>query len=145
MTWTEGDFWSEQRRFTLRHLLELGFGKTSSENLIQDEFFDLEREFLAEAASNPDGIVDFGTNRFGLSVMNILWAIVAGKRFQHDDARLHKLIHAVSLMFKSTSILQRSLPIPDFLLNVLPLFLRKHLGSIPQVFNPLADFIKVDI
>jgi hypothetical protein len=34
---TDGPYWVEQRRFTLRHLRDLGFGKKSLEGIILDE------------------------------------------------------------------------------------------------------------
>jgi hypothetical protein len=34
---TDGPFWVEQRRFSLRHLRDLGFGKRSLEGIILDE------------------------------------------------------------------------------------------------------------
>jgi len=38
---SEGPFWVEQRRFTLRHLRDFGFGKKSVENVIREEAEDL--------------------------------------------------------------------------------------------------------
>ena len=38
---TDGQLWSEQRRFTVRHLKDLGFGKTSLEGLMLQEVSDL--------------------------------------------------------------------------------------------------------
>ena len=136
-----GELWSEQRRFALRHLRDLGFGRTASEDLIIEEILELEKEIKEEAAANPNGIVDF-RNRFNLSNINILWAFIAGKRFQHDDARLHKLIDAVNLMFQNSNIYQRSFPIPDFVLKIVP-FLKRYLGSDPEVFKPIIELIKV--
>lgn len=37
---TDGDLWKEQRRFTLRHLKDLGFGKSSLEGIMIDEIHD---------------------------------------------------------------------------------------------------------
>ena len=38
---TDGELWKEQRRFAVRHLKDLGFGKSSLESLIMDEVNDL--------------------------------------------------------------------------------------------------------
>jgi hypothetical protein len=38
---SEGKHWAEQRKFTIRHLRELGFGKCSMEGLLQDEVQEL--------------------------------------------------------------------------------------------------------
>jgi hypothetical protein len=37
---TDGPFWVEQRRFTLRHLRDFGFGKQSMEGFIMAEVED---------------------------------------------------------------------------------------------------------
>lgn len=34
---TDGDFWQEQRNFAMRHLRNLGFGKSHMESLIIEE------------------------------------------------------------------------------------------------------------
>ena len=80
----EGQFWQDQRRFTLRHLRDLGFGRTSSENIIEDEIHQLFDEMRTTAASNQDGIVDF-KGVFTTSVINVLWAVLGGQRFHRND------------------------------------------------------------
>ncbi|CAG7731123.1 unnamed protein product [Allacma fusca] len=44
---SEGQEWVEQRRFTLRHLRDFGFGKNLMENLIMEELDDFARPSLA--------------------------------------------------------------------------------------------------
>lgn len=43
---TEGTFWTEQRRFSLRHLRDFGFGKKSTEHVIWEEAEDLAEKVL---------------------------------------------------------------------------------------------------
>lgn len=38
---TEGELWKEQRRFTIKHLKDVGIGKSSLEGIILDEIRDL--------------------------------------------------------------------------------------------------------
>lgn len=38
---TDGNVWKEQRRFTIRHLKDLGFGKSSLEGIMLDEIREL--------------------------------------------------------------------------------------------------------
>lgn len=73
------DFWKEQRRFTTRHLRDLGFGKTSIEDQMMDEVGDLIKDIEHSIQSSPDRVVDM-KGIFQISVQNILWAIVAGKK-----------------------------------------------------------------
>ena len=42
---TDGDLWKEQRRFTMFHLKELGFGKSSLEVVMLEEASNLIAEF----------------------------------------------------------------------------------------------------
>jgi hypothetical protein len=46
---TDGPFWTEQRRYSLRHLRDLGFGKKSLELIIWDEV-----EVLFKKLQNAD-------------------------------------------------------------------------------------------
>ena len=41
---SDGPFWVEQRRFTLRHLRDFGFGKSKMVSLIYDEIEDIVKE-----------------------------------------------------------------------------------------------------
>lgn len=38
---TDGEVWKEQRRFSVRHLKDLGLGKSSLEGVMLDEIGDL--------------------------------------------------------------------------------------------------------
>ena len=38
---TEGELWKEQRRLTIKHLKDVGVGKSSLEGIILDEIQDL--------------------------------------------------------------------------------------------------------
>jgi len=89
----EGAQWMEQRRFALRHLRDLGFGRSaSSEQLIHQEIADLTREMMTgmtagdDAAGGDGGAVVEFKGLFNLSLINILWAMTSGERFQRDDA-----------------------------------------------------------
>ena len=117
----EGDFFREQRRFTLRNLRDFGFGKTSSEQLIHEEIHDLITGIEQSAKSQAEGIVDF-ENLFNMSMINILWAMVGGERFNHHDIRLKQLLGIVLRTFPK---------------------LRELLGLRNDIFLPLQDFIRV--
>ena len=133
--------WQEQRRFALRHLRDLGFGKTSAENLIQEEIQDLIEEIRVEAEASG-GVVDF-CERFNLSLLNVLWAVVSGERYKHDDAKLKKLITAVNMIIRRGNPLRAAIPVPKILLAIFP-SLTGFLGIPPaDLFAPLQDFIRV--
>jgi methyl farnesoate epoxidase/farnesoate epoxidase len=139
---TEGDFLREQRRFTLRHLRELGFGRTSSENLIHEEIHELIEEIKISASSNPDSVVDFKA-LFNPTLINILWAFIAGKRYKHDDEELNHLLQfEVDLFFSSGNNVRSSLPLPAVLLRNFPI-LKKIIGLRSDLFVHIQNFIRV--
>ena len=137
----DGDQWQEQRRFTLRHLRDLGFGRTSSENIFQEEIHQLLDDLRTSAATNSERIVDF-KGAFSVSIINVLWAIVGGERFQRGDAKLLFLLHTIEEFFRSGSFATSSLPMPEFLLKKFP-SLFKLVGIRGDLFVTLQNFIKV--
>ena len=98
LIFVDGDFWQEQRRFTLRHLRDLGFGKTSIEDQMIDEINDLISDMTETAKSDPGHVVDF-KSIFTVSAINILWAIIGGKRFQRDNVKFKKLLNLSGFFF----------------------------------------------
>jgi hypothetical protein len=48
LIFTEGPYWLQLRRFTLRHLRDFGYGKTSMESLIMQEVDDLIKEISSK-------------------------------------------------------------------------------------------------
>ncbi|EFX83962.1 hypothetical protein DAPPUDRAFT_47355 [Daphnia pulex] len=140
VVFTDGEFWREQRRFTMRQLREMGFGKTSVEYQMTDEIRDLIDEIKKQGRSNDDFIVDF-KGIFVVSVVNILWAIVGGERFQRDDARFKRLLEDIDLFFRVGNPVRANFPVPVFLLRLFP-GLRSYFGVQTDMFEPLQKFIK---
>ncbi|KDR22559.1 methyl farnesoate epoxidase-like isoform X2 [Zootermopsis nevadensis] len=93
---SDGPFWVEQRRFTLRHLRDLGFGKSIMETLISEEIEDVIKELRQCKVLQVSRF-------FGLSTVNVIWALVAGTRYSRGDARLQDLLHALTRLFRSGS------------------------------------------
>ena len=73
----------EQRRFTLRHLRDFGFGKNSGEELITNEM----KEFIQGLEKNIGKPISLNKS-FGVAVLNTLWMIMSGVRYEQDDPRL---------------------------------------------------------
>ena len=87
---TEGSHWEAQRRFTLRHLRDFGFGKTVMQELIMDEVKEV-LEWIKKEERNPVSI----NRKFGLAVLNSLWTVVGGQRFSQDDKDLQLLMDSM--------------------------------------------------
>ena len=143
MIFSDGRLWQEQRRFTLRHLRDLGFGKTSIEDQMMDEISELIDEMKHTAKSDPDGIVDF-KDLFTVSVINILWAIIGGKRFNRDDEDFKRLLYHIGVLFKTGNTTRANIPVPMFILKIFP-GLKKRIAFDSDLFKPLQNFIRVNL
>ena len=77
----------EQRRFTLRHLRDFGFGKTTGEELITNEM----KEFIQALNKNAGAPVSID-RRFNVAMLNTLWMIMSGVRYEQDDPRLWSVL-----------------------------------------------------
>ena len=71
---SSGDLWQEQRRFALRHLRDLGMGKSSIESHVQTEILATMEELKKTVGQPMD--LSYSLN---IAITNIVWAIVAGK------------------------------------------------------------------
>lgn len=92
-----GREWDEQRKFTIRHLRWLGFAKSSMESAILGET----RELCAELERGVAMDLCFKTN---LSIVNALWMIIAGQRFNLNDQGLLRLVQSVEKVMKSAQV-----------------------------------------
>jgi len=97
----EGRIWSDHRRFTLRNLRDFGFGKTSLEGLILDEVNELVGWIQAQNGK-PIEL----RRRFSLAVVNVLWTLLCGKRYAHDDPKLLAILDQMEAYGIFTSLFQ---------------------------------------
>jgi len=102
LIFTDSHLWQEQRRFSLRHLRDLGFGKSKIENQMMEEIHCLIQDMQPPNESGCERIVDF-KGLFTVSVINILWLIVAGTRYSRDDPKFRQLLGNLSVLFRSGS------------------------------------------
>ncbi|KAG0723924.1 Cytochrome P450 2J6 [Chionoecetes opilio] len=90
---TSGDVWRQQRRFTLRTLRDLGFGRNTMEPIMQEELDELLQLFTRRQGEKVDvGLL------FNRSIVNVIWAITIGKRYSYDDKKLEALVEKVNKM-----------------------------------------------
>ncbi len=126
----------------MRHLKDLGFGKTSIESQMMGEIHDLMEDMQKSASVN--GIINFKEGFFNVSVLNVFWAIVGGEKFQRDDPELIKLLNSVELFFRGVNVLRAAVPVPTFLLKNVP-FVASYFGTSREAIQPLQEFILVRI
>lgn len=96
-----GREWNDQRRFSLRQLRDLGFGKTSMEAAIAQEVGQLNQRLLKDVETGKPVDLSFKTN---LSVINALWMILVGERLDLDDKRLLHIVKAIEAVLKSAQV-----------------------------------------
>ena len=96
---SSGPEWVEQRKSTMRHLRSLGFAQRSSmESMILQEI-----EQMCKALTTNQSI-DL-TRKTNLAVVNCLWLIIAGQRYDLNDQRLLTLIQNLENLLKSSKVI----------------------------------------
>nr|ARE68678.1 methyl farnesoate epoxidase [Epicauta chinensis] len=99
IVFSDGQFWQKQRKFSLQHLRSFGFGRREMEEKIVDETKDLIALFRKQC-SEPIWM----HTAFDVSVLNVLWAMMAGERFNVNDERLLKLLQIIHDAFRLTDM-----------------------------------------
>ncbi|XP_023344408.1 cytochrome P450 2C15 [Eurytemora carolleeae] len=84
-----GSAWKELRRFMLKTLKDLGFGKTASEETVLAETKFLMEEIGRMAKTDQEVDLD---KVFNKAALNIIWNLVAGERFDYEHAKMAKLL-----------------------------------------------------
>ncbi|XP_068632895.1 probable cytochrome P450 305a1 [Battus philenor] len=112
ITFADGNFWREQRQFTVKQLRNVGFGKTKMEKEIQRELSSILKyleKFNGEPIKPQPILVT--------SVMNILWTYIAGERIGEEKVNfLLGLLKARSKAFNITGGFLNQLPWCRFIL-----------------------------
>ena len=93
---TMGRFWQEQRRFTMKHLKDLGFGTNKLDTIIQDEVKNL-MDDLHIKTKNGDVLVD---SIFNFPIINVLWQIIASKKYDPHVPESKFMMTKVSRLFQ---------------------------------------------
>lgn len=88
---TSGKTWKAVRKFTVRNLRDFGFGRRESmESTITKELESFVNHLRQQAAID-DGVIRVD-RLFHLSLLNVLWSMVGGNKFSHDDPKLSHLL-----------------------------------------------------
>ena len=102
---SEGDEWKEQRRFTMRSLKDLGFGKTSMEDSINHEVEKLVRLLQKDYVGKPMGL----NNVMNLSIVNALWVLMVGETLELDDPKLLRIVGAIDQLIRRGNVTSKPL------------------------------------
>ena len=137
-----GEEWKELRRFTLKSLKDLGFGKNSSEEIILEECREVVNK-IKELIEENNGIVNLD-KLFNKAALNIIWHLTAGERFDYEDEKMHMLhLFMESFIRIGKDIIGKPLGIFPFL-RFFPPF-RRVFNNCSNGMKQLRDFISATI
>ncbi|ODN06219.1 Methyl farnesoate epoxidase, partial [Orchesella cincta] len=156
---SQGRVWMEQRKFTLRRLKDLGLGKHAMEGLIREElnelvdgirylnlhqisYFILNEMFPVWTRKQAGTPVNLLT-RLQLAVLNALWKITCGERYNHDDNRLLNILKKTGADLADTQYTGPLLFLP-WLVHIAPMLTRwkTFVSSITTVHQFLKRIIE---
>uniref|UniRef100_A0A8C5QA23 Cytochrome P450 n=1 Tax=Leptobrachium leishanense TaxID=445787 RepID=A0A8C5QA23_9ANUR len=92
---SNGERWRQIRNFTLRNLRELGFGKKSFEEKIQEE-----AQYVVEELKKLKGKPYDVTKLFMEAISNVLFSIIFGSRYEYKDETFVELLGIVDEMYR---------------------------------------------
>lgn len=97
---TDEEFWQEQKRFVLRHLREFGFGRKTMSGLTEDEAAALVETFDKRVGKNgKTGVLIEMSDAFNVNVLNTLWSMLAGIRYNPEEKGLRDLQGLLTELF----------------------------------------------
>ncbi|CAL8121430.1 unnamed protein product [Orchesella dallaii] len=95
--------WQELRRFSVRKLREFGLGKRSTmELIIHAELKDVVKDIKTRIGGGNGGIINFD-GYFMVSTLNMVWSMLTGTRYMHNDPKLVRLANVVDIFFQSSN------------------------------------------
>lgn len=115
IVFSDGHLWQKQRKFSLHHLKQFGYGRKEMEEQISKEVKVL-IENLTHECSKPLDV----HRLFDVTVINVLWSMMAGERFDLNDIKLKQLLAIINDMFRSTDISGGMLNQLPFLRFIMP-------------------------
>ncbi|KAL4707737.1 hypothetical protein ACJJTC_014918 [Scirpophaga incertulas] len=98
IVFNDGRSWVKTRKVVLKFLKSFGYGTRVMEQQIAEECIDLVK--MISRANEPI----LANNIFDVSVINIVWRLVAGKRYELNDERLLNLCGLITRCFKAVDM-----------------------------------------
>ncbi|XP_063373975.1 probable cytochrome P450 303a1 [Cydia amplana] len=98
---SDGELWKEQRKFLLKHLKEYGFGRKGMADIASFEAAHMVKDVRALIKSNKEGGVIHMHNFFNVYILNTLWSMLAGLRYEPTDPQMIVLQKLLSDLFST--------------------------------------------
>ena len=139
VVFTSGPTWVEVRRSSLHILKNLGFGKNSMEDIIDQDINNLIQYIEDQWLDTPIDMAHF----FNIAVLASLWKIISGESLKIGDPMLENLLDALHATFKefSNPIIMRALSS----ITVFKFFHKIGLTKMPDDHKKIIDFVQDNI
>ena len=124
--------WVKQRRFGLKTLRDLGFGRRTIEDIINEEIDQMMTK-IGRDCEGKDFLVD---TIFNIPMINVLWQLVAGHRFDEADSEGRTVINNIVKIF------QNYLKLVIFPLSLTKLFRKKFFEENLKIVNNQRKYIQ---
>nr|XP_032520756.1 farnesoate epoxidase-like [Danaus plexippus plexippus] len=135
LVFSDGRVWNRTRRTVLKYLKNFGYGSRAMESIISEECKALINLRLQDA-----GTTIIVNRMFDVSIVNILWKLVAGKRYNLKDKQLLSLCNLITQSFKVADMSGGILNFLPFLRFIMPNLI--GYTELKNIHNTLYDFLK---
>lgn len=88
---TDGELWTDQRRFVVRHLKEFGFARRGMVDMIQTEVQHMLADYRQIVSTQNGKALIPMQDAFNSYILNTLWCMMAGTRYERGDLKLKHL------------------------------------------------------
>ncbi|CAK1588382.1 unnamed protein product [Parnassius mnemosyne] len=101
---TDGELWKEQRRFLIKHLKEFGFGRKGMGEIAHNEACYMINDVKEILNSGDNKNCIYMHNFFNTYILNTLWTMMAGIRYQASDPQLKLLQDLMFDLFRAVDM-----------------------------------------
>ncbi|XP_026731057.1 farnesoate epoxidase-like [Trichoplusia ni] len=138
IVFNDGASWTNTRRVVLKYLKHFGYNTRLMESYISEECRALVKLRLTDA-----GKPILVNSMFHITIVNILWRLVAGKRYDLEDEKLTTLCNLIMRLFKASDM-------SGGILNFMPLirYVAPNLSGYNEIHSmhkAIYDFLRETI
>ncbi|XP_023936785.2 farnesoate epoxidase [Bicyclus anynana] len=138
LVFSDGATWTKTRRMVLKSLRVFGYGSRSMEANISEECNALIDMRMADA-----GVPVVVNHMFDVCIVNILWKLVAGKRYDLANEQLKVLCDLITRSFKVVDMSGGILNFLPFLRHVVPNLI--GYTELRAIHDALYDFLRTTV
>ncbi|XP_074115598.1 methyl farnesoate epoxidase [Cotesia typhae] len=114
----DGPFWYQSKRNTIKYISHIGFRHRLVDKYLTEEAKTLVSYLKKKITNNKEKIA---MNKiFDVAVLNSLWVLLAGYRFDYNDVRLHNIFTTIHEAFESNDTLGGLISHFPFLRFIIP-------------------------